>query len=96
MDKNDILSAAASLAVLALLVVLVIAAVMFLFTFGSPLVLLGAIMAAGVLGLIVLFGIAVALIGVWYVIYALMKSYFGPKEESKSKGNYTLERLKKA
>jgi hypothetical protein len=96
MDSKDIFLAAASLAVVLFLLLVGVVAVLFLFTLGSPLVLLGSLLAMGVFGLIVLFGILAALVSVWYILYALLKTHFAGEEEKPPKGNYTLDRIKKS
>ncbi len=96
MDPKDVFSAAASLAVVLLLLLLGAAALLFLFTLGSPLLLIGGILGLGAIGLIVLFGILVAIVGVWYVIYAYIRQKAGTKGgDDNTKGNYTLDRIQR-
>ena len=97
MDSRDAFYAAVSLAAVLLILLLAAVAAAFLFTLGSPLVLLGSILALGVGGIMLLFGIAVAAVSAWYVVYAFLDSHFGgKKEESPQKGDYTLGRIRKS
>lgn len=92
---NDVLLAVAALIVVSGLAALIIFTVFFLFAFGSPLLLVGYLTGLGVLGIIFLFGILVAFVSLWYVIYFYLKSGFEGKVEKPQKQNYTLDRIKK-
>ena len=96
MESKDIFFAAASLAVVLLILLLGVVAAIFLFTLGSPLLLLGGLVGLGALGLVALFGILVAIIGAWYIVYAFLKQQLGAKEEAPQKGDYTIERIKRS
>jgi hypothetical protein len=97
MEQKDVMLAAASLAVVLFLILVGVIALVFLFTLGSPLMMLGGLLAMGALGIVALFGIAVALLSVWYVVYALLKYATGQKEPEKHpKGGYTLDRIRKS
>ena len=97
MERKDIFLAAASLAAVLFLLVVGALAVLFFFTAGSPLLLAGFIAGLGIMGLIALAGLLAALAGVWYIVYALMDSWFFKKKEGKPvSGNFTLDRIKKA
>ncbi|MEW6036047.1 MAG: hypothetical protein AB1529_05520 [Candidatus Micrarchaeota archaeon] len=96
MESKDVMLAAASLAAVLFLILVGVIALVFLFTLGSPLMMLAGLLAMGALGLIALFGLLAALVSVWYVIYALLKSAMEQKAPEKQKGGYTLGRIKKA
>lgn len=95
MEANDLMYAAGALAAVLFLALLGVLAAAFLFTLGSPLVLIGSLLAMGALGLVALFGVLMAFISLWYVVYALLKN-MGRKEEKPAKGNYTLDRMRKS
>ncbi|MFH0884991.1 MAG: hypothetical protein V1861_04735 [Candidatus Micrarchaeota archaeon] len=97
MGQKDIFLAAASLAAMLFLLLAGGAIVLFFFTAGSPLLLAGFLTGLGVMGLIALIGFLAALLGIWYIIYALMDNWIFAKKESKPEsGNYALGRIKKA
>lgn len=97
MATKDIPLAAASLAAVLLFLLIGVGAALVIFTIGSPLVLLGGIMALGLAGVFLLTGIAAAVISAWYVVYAFLNEHLGEKSAQKPvKGDYTLNRIKKA
>ncbi len=97
MERKELFLAAASLAAVLFLLVVGAAAILFFFTAGSPLLLAGFIAGLGIMGLIALAGFLATMVGVWYIIYALMDSWFFKKKEGKpASGNFTLDRIKKA
>ncbi len=97
MEAKDIVLAGASLAIIIFFVILGGGLILLLFTIGSPLVLAGSIMAMGALGIVAAFGLLVALIGAWYILYAFLKTYlYGGSHEAAAKGDYRLGRLKKS
>jgi membrane protein implicated in regulation of membrane protease activity len=97
MATQDIFLAAASLAAVLLFLLIGVGAALVIFTIGSPLVLLGGIMALGLAGVFLLAGIAAAVISAWYVVYAFLNEHFSEKKAQKPvKGDYTLKRIKKA
>jgi hypothetical protein len=98
MDSRDVFYAAASLAAVLFILLAAAVAAAFLFTLGSPLLLFGSILALGVTGLLLLFGVIVAAVSVWYVIYAILASHFGHKKEGDApeKGGFTLGRIRQS
>jgi hypothetical protein len=95
LKANDILCAGASLALITIIAVLVLAAVLFLFTAGSPLLLMGVMVGLGIWGIILLFGLLMAFIGVWYALYSLIKGCMEPGSKGEE-GEYRLDRVKRA
>jgi membrane protein implicated in regulation of membrane protease activity len=96
MDARDAFFAASSFAIILLIALAAVLTVAFLFTLGSPLLLFGGLAALGLLAIPLLVGALAFFIGLWYIIYALMKEYSSKKEPEKKGGNYTLERIRKA
>lgn len=97
MEPKDVVLAGASLAIIIFFIILGGGLLLLIFALGSPLVLAGSLMAMGALGLVALFGLLVALLGAWYIVYAFLKTYMGGMQKEKpGGGNYTLGRLKKA
>ncbi|MEW6722409.1 MAG: hypothetical protein AB1324_04050 [Candidatus Micrarchaeota archaeon] len=93
---SDVLAAGAALGVVVIGAAIILLALLFLFTVGSPLLLLGAVLGLGVIGIIALVGIALALLSLWYVIYAYIKSRAEPEEKPEpGPKNYTMDRIKK-
>jgi|WetSurMetagenome_2_1015567.scaffolds.fasta_scaffold41098_4 hypothetical protein len=97
MTTKDIFLASASLAAVLLFILIVVGAAIVIFTLGSPLVLLGGILALGLAGVFLLLGMASAVICAWYIVYAFLNERFsGKKAQKPVKGDYTLNRIKKA
>jgi len=97
MESKDVFLSAASLAAVLLFLLIGIGAAIVLFTVGSPLVLVGGIMALGLLGVFLLLGVAAAVVSAWYIVYAFLSEHIGAKKaDAPVKGNYTLGRIKKA
>jgi len=95
MDSKDILSAVASILIILIVVGLLVLAIVFLFTLGSPLVLIGLLLGLGIFGIGVLVGILIAMVMIWYALYAFIKDRM-EGEKKPEKGNYTLGRIKKS
>lgn len=96
MDGRDAIFASSSLAAILILVLAAVLIAAFLFTFGSPLLLIGLIAGAGALGLAALAGALIAFISLWYIAYALLREAFPENRPAAEKGDYTLGRIKKA
>lgn len=97
MARKDLFLTVASLAMV--LIILLAGAVLaiFMFTAGSPIMLVGVLGGLGLMGLVAAMGLLAAMAGVWYIIYALLDNWLFSKKSAKPEsGNYTLGRVKKA
>lgn len=97
MEPRDVFLAAASLAAILFLLLIAVFAAAAIFSLGSPLVLLGSILAMGLAGIVLLIGLAGVLISVLYVVYAFLNERFCEKKaEAPMKRDYTLGRIRKS
>jgi hypothetical protein len=96
MEKKDLLIAAVSLFAILGISAAAILLILILFTAGSPMVLIGILAGLGIWGIFVILSVFFAVLSGWYIIYALIRNFICPEKETVQKGNYSIERIKKA
>lgn len=95
MGGSDLICAAASLAALVFVAAAAVVAGALLLSLGSPLLIIGAVLGMGIVGVLVLFGLAVGFITAWYALYMLIRSRFGETSAPERQGSYTICRIRK-
>lgn len=97
---KDVTLAATAFVILLGLVFLFFVAIVFLVYGGGILITLGAMLGmtagAGIFGLVAIFGAAVVIISIWYVIYAYLRDNLFPCKKKMKRGGYTLKRIKES